>query len=324
MNTELNPPLYTRARYAPWREILRQRWSGRQDRALVLRDRGGLYHLSGSRQQPAPAPGALALDSGEPAREGTVARPRLFGHDSAYLVPLDEFPGTRTVAMPTHHGTESVDVQVLWWVHDPTQTVRSRTTHGWPAVRRDLDRRLRHLKAEYAAAGHGFGVPEMRQQLAVARALPECGLSYRATDVSAREGDTELRLADSDGAEPAYLWSGTSREEYDFCKRAVRDGPVSLAALWLVRHPDQVSQVLDWTVAHSGLLRGETTWQDEVAGLLGTLTAQERQELSALLRDRLGALGRTVPGQQGAGAGAEAPRPYANGWPGGVPQGRSV
>jgi hypothetical protein len=50
MTTEDNRPVYTLAPHAPWREILRQRLSGRRDRALVLRDREGAHHVLGTRR----------------------------------------------------------------------------------------------------------------------------------------------------------------------------------------------------------------------------------------------------------------------------------
>ncbi|WP_230396669.1 hypothetical protein [Streptomyces blattellae] len=323
MTTESNEPAYTRASHAPWREILWQRWSGRLDRALVLRDLGGGYHLVRARH--ATSHGA-ALDTGEAPKKAAVfrTRTRLRGYDSAFYVRLDEHSGTRAVALPTHYGTESVDVEVLWWVHDPVQVVRSRTIHGWLAVRKALDRRLRRLKEEYAADGHGVGASEMMQHLVVPHELADCGLTYRGVDISAREGDGELRLGEPGDAGLPYSWSDTSREEYVFCKQAVQDGPVSLAALWLIRHPDQVSQVLDWTVNHSSLIRGESNWQDEVAGLLGKLTTQERQELSEMLRDRLVVLGRQVPGQERSGVDGERARSRADSWAGGTVKGQPL
>ncbi|MGK4584852.1 hypothetical protein [Kitasatospora sp. HPMI-4] len=320
MTAENDQPVYTRAARAPWQEILLHRWSGRRDRALVLRDRNGLYHLPGNRRRRDVLP-VEDLATG-PAEQGAGIRAGLLGYDGAFLVHLDERPGTRAVAFPTSYGTESVDVQVLWWVHDAAQVVRTRTTHGWFPVRKDLDRRLRRLRDEYARAGHSLGAPELVQHLTAPHQLHDCGLTYRVTDVSARENDTELRLGEPGGTGLPYSWSDRSREEYDFCRRAVQEGPVSLAALWLVRHPDQVSEVLNWAVDHSGLIRGTTTWQDEMAGLLGRLTAQEQQELSQLMRDRLVALGRQVPGQQGPGVSWEKARSQANGWAGGVANGR--
>ncbi|WP_329576396.1 hypothetical protein OG500_03435 [Kitasatospora sp. NBC_01250] len=319
MTAENDQPVYTRAAHAPWREILRQRWSGRRDRALVLRDRDGVHQLLGKRRRP---PAAEDFEAG-PATAAT-GRFGLRGYDGAYLVQLDERPGTRIVTFPTQYGAEALDLHLLWWVHDPVQVVQTRTVRGWYPVRKDLDRRLRHLKDQYAAAGHGFGASEMMQYLAAPHRMPDCGLSYRITDVSERESETELRLGEPDGAGPPFAWTDKSREEYDFCQRAVREGPLELAGLWLARHPEEVNKVLNWAVDHADLLRGSTTWQDSVAGLLGKLTEQERQELSRLLRDRLVALGRSVPGPQGRGVEFEKIRSQANGWAGGVVNGRSA
>ncbi|MER5354328.1 hypothetical protein ABT093_28865 [Kitasatospora sp. NPDC002551] len=286
MTADLDPPVYTRAARAPWREILGHRWSGRRDRALVLRDRDGLYHLAG------PLRRRLLPDEDGPA----AVRSGLWGYDGAYLVQLDERPGVRAVGVPTAYGTESFDVHVLWWAHDPVQVVRTGTVRGWYPVRKDLERRLHHLHQQFAAAGQDFGAAEVMQYLAAPHLMADCGLGYRVTDVGAREHGSELRLGDGGGAAPPRGWSEESSKEYEFCRYAVQQGPVYLAALWLARRPEEVRQVLDWTVDHADLLRGATDWQDAVAGLLGKLTPQEQHELSRLLRDRLVALGRSVPG----------------------------
>jgi hypothetical protein len=294
------------------------------DRALVLRDRSGIHHLLGPRHRHGPLAAGQAFEPGTTAKGATAFGMGLRGYDSAFLVQLDEQPGTRAVALPTPYGTESVDIQVLWWVHDPVQIVRTRTTHGWLPVRKNLDRRLRHLKDEYAAGGHSLGTPEIMQHLSEHHELGDCGLTYRVTDISAREDNGELRLGELGGAGLPNSWNDKSREEYEFCIRKVKEGPVSLAALWLVRHPDQVSQVLDWSVKHSSLIREETDWQDEVAGLLGKLTEQEKQELSELLRDRLFRLGRQVPEQRGSAEGRESAPFRANDWAGGLAKGQPV
>ncbi|MFD7499862.1 hypothetical protein [Streptomyces sp. NPDC059850] len=294
MTSENSSPLYTLAPQAPWREILRQRWSGRRDRALVLRDRYGAYQVLASKRP-------RGERSFHPA-EGTATSLGLFrGYEEAFRVRLGEQPETRSVALPTAYGTVSVDVRVLWWVHDPAQVVRSRTAFGWDAVRKNLDQCLYQLEEAQSAAGRSFGAPEMMHHLDPPQRLEGVGLTYRVTDVQARDMDGELRLGQAGDEGLPYSWTAHRREEYDFCIQALRNGPVSLAALWLVRHPDQVSQVLDWSVQNPALVRGDTDWQDEMAGLLGKLTAQEQQELSELLRDRLIALGRRVPGPRNAG-----------------------
>lgn len=128
--------------------------------------------------------------------------------------------------------------------------------------------------------------------------LEATGLSYRVFDVRLRETGEELLLGHEEGEGVRYSWTTSRRGEYEFCLQALRAGPVSLAALWLLRHPDQVSQVLDWAVDHQDLLSPpRTDWQEELAVLLGTLTEQERKEISYLLRDRISALARPVPGE---------------------------
>ncbi|WP_380281689.1 hypothetical protein [Kitasatospora purpeofusca] len=321
MTDDLDPPVYARAARAPWREILGHRWSGRRDRALVLRDRAGRHHLSGTSRR------RSGTDEDGPGASG------LWGYEGAYLVPLDERPAVRAVGVPTPYGTESFDVHVLWWAHDPVQVVRTGTVRGWYPVRKDLEGRLRHLYDQYAAAGQRLGAPEVMQYLAAPHSMADCGLGYRVTDVCARESATELRLGDGGGgAGLPRGWNEESKEEYEFCRYAVQQGPVYLAALWLARRPEEVRQVLDWTVDHADLLRGATDWQDAVAGLLGRLTAQEQQELSRLLRDRLVALGRSVPGPPSPPPPSEPPSAWsasefgkvripAEGWVGGTANG---
>ncbi|WP_042507572.1 MULTISPECIES: hypothetical protein [Streptomycetaceae] len=309
MTPENDHPLYARAARAPWREILRQRWSGRRDRALVLQDRDGGFHLVGPRNRSATPPGHYGAPMGPAAPRKTLR-----GYDGAFLVQLDERSGTRNVALPTAQGTDSVELRVLWWVYEPVQTVRTRTTHGWAPVRKDLDQRVRRLVDEYAAGGHRLGTPGMAQHLAAPQMLPDRGLAYRVSDISARESDDELRPGQAGEVDLPYSWNADRREEYEFCVRAVRSGPASLAALWLLRHPDQVSQVLGWVVDHRTLIRGETNWQDEMAALLATLTSQERQELSELLRDRLANLGRRVPPRGDSPVEQVPPPTGVNGW----------
>ncbi|MEV7774302.1 hypothetical protein [Kitasatospora sp. NPDC086791] len=332
MTSVIDRPVYTQATRAPWREILRHRWSGRRDRALVVRDRAGLHHLLGERR---PRPTEPGPGTGPGTEGGAAGRPGLRGFDRAYLVELDERPGVRAVGLPTPYGMESVEVHVLWWVQDAAQVVRTGTSRGWHPVRKDLEGRLRRLDDQFAAAQTRLGPAELVQYLSVPYVLPHVGLAYRVTDVFTREHGNELRLGEPGTMDVPFDWMAKSQEEYAFCRRAVQEGPVFLAGLWLARRPDEVREVLDWAVNHADLLRGETTWQDQLAGMLGTLTAQEREELSRMLRDRLQALGRKVPGPAPTPAPAAAPSPQGggpgpefvkirsqvNGWSGGVPNG---
>ncbi|MGW4384161.1 hypothetical protein [Kitasatospora sp. NPDC004531] len=287
MPTDNDPPLYARAPRALWWEVLRHSWSAPRNRALVLRDRSGGFHQAGA--QPAVDP------SGPTLVKAPSSRPRLRDCDQAFHVGLDQRTGTRSVGLPTGRGTVSADVRVLWWADDPVQVVRSGTAYGWHPVRKELERCLSMIGNEYANVGKRITAEVLLRYLGAPRRLPDHGLVYRVTDVFSREDSEELRLGEPVEPGAPYPWTDT-REEYEFCKQAVQEGPVSLAALWLVRHPEQVSQVLDWAVNHAELIRGETRWQDELAGMLGTLTEQEQRELSLMLSDRLSRLGRRVPG----------------------------
>ncbi|MBM7168979.1 hypothetical protein JQK87_11230 [Streptomyces sp. G44] len=291
MSDESAERLYFRTTRPPWREILRHRWSAAADWSLVLKDSAGDYFLLGRRGDPEDT-GALL-----PVPDEATA-PGLGGdYTEAFQVDAAEHLDTRAVGLPTVYGTESVDLWVAWWVHDPVRVVRTRTLHGWQAVRTRLTSALHHLAEAQAAAGNGLGAPEIMQHLGLPQRLEDTGLSYRVLDVRLRETGEELLLGKDDNEGVRYSWTTSRRGEYEFCLQALHAGPVSLAALWLLRHPDQVRDVLDWAVDHQNLLSPpRSDWQEELAVLLGTLTEQERKEISYLLRDRLSALGRSVPG----------------------------
>ncbi|MFF5253034.1 hypothetical protein ACFY4K_13420 [Streptomyces leeuwenhoekii] len=290
MSDESTERLYFRTVRPPWREILSHRWSTAQDWSLVLKDEAGDYFLLGRRGDPDDTGAHLPVPD-------DAAAPGLGGrYTDVFRVDATEHVDTRAVGLPTVYGTESVDLWVSWWVHDPVRVVRTRTVHGWHAVRTHLTGALHHLADAQAAAGNGLGAPEIMQRLGMPQRLEETGLSYRVFDVRLRETGEELRLGQDEGEGVRYSWTTSRRGEYDFCLQALHAGPVSLAALWLLRHPDQVRQVLDWAVDHQDLLSPpRSDWQEELAVLLGTLTDQERKEISYLLRDRLSALGRPVP-----------------------------
>ncbi len=302
MTDETMPLLFTHAPRAPWREILRYRWSAQHDSALVLRDVEGAYHVlwAGAQHRE----GASGAGTGIPAdpTEAGPGAPRLrHAYEAAFRVDVAHHGNARALRIPHQYGPpEPVSLRVSWWVHDPAEVVRTQTTHGWNAVRRDLDLRLRDLEKTYAVDSQPLNADELAHHLAAPRQLGHCGISYEVTDTSSRESDDELLLSGPDAGSFPYTWTATRREEYDFCLQAVRNGPVSLAALWLLRQPDQVRAVLDWSVGNKDLIREEVGWEDRVVGLLSCLSEEERQELSELLRDRLLALGRRVPFDQEA------------------------
>ncbi|AWL39328.1 MULTISPECIES: hypothetical protein [unclassified Streptomyces] len=292
MNDESTERLYVRVAGPPWKAILRQRWSTARDWSLVLRDDAGDYRFLGHGGDPDDA-GAYGPASAEAAPPGLGGR-----YTDVFRVDTTEHVDSQAAGLPTVYGTESVDLWVSWWVHDPVRVVRTRTAHGWHVVRTRLTGALHHLAEAQAVAGSGLGAPEIMQYLGGPQRLDEAGLSYRVFDVRLRESGEELLIGQDADEGVRYSWTASRRGEYEFCLQALQAGPASLAALWLLRHPDQVRQVLDWAVDHQSLLSPpRSDWQEELAVLLGTLTDQERKEISYVLRDRISALGRPVPGR---------------------------
>ncbi|MFJ9423608.1 hypothetical protein [Streptomyces sp. NPDC101249] len=291
MSEDVTERLYHRAARPPWREILGHRWSVPQDWSLVLRDTVGDYFVLGRRGDPEDADGSVPLSD-------AVSAPGLRGdYTDVFRVDATEHVDTRAIGLPTVYGTESVDLWVAWWVHDPVAVVRARVVHGWHMVRAHLTGELRGLAEAQTATGNGLGAPEIMLHLGAPQRMAETGLSYRVFDVRLRESGEELLLGQVESEGVRYNWTASRRGEFEFCLQALHAGPASLAALWLLRHPDQVSQVLNWAVENRELLSPpRTDWQEELASLLGTLTEQERKEISFLLRDRISALGRQVPG----------------------------
>ncbi|MBO8197764.1 hypothetical protein JW613_05535 [Streptomyces smyrnaeus] len=300
MTDDTMPLLFTQSPRAPWREILRYRWSAQHDRALVLEDVEGTYQVlwaGAPRQERGPNTG-IPTDAVEAGPGSSRLR---HAYQAAFHVDIAYHRNDRALRIPHQYGPpEPVSLRVSWWVHDPAQVVGTQTTHGWNAVRRDLDLRLRDLEKTYAVDSQAVKADELTHHLGAVRRMDHCGISYEVTGTSSREADDELLLSGPDAGSFPYTWTATRREEYDFCLQAVRNGPVSLAALWLLRQPDQVRAVLDWSVSNRNLIREEVGWEDQVVGLLSCLSVEERQELSELLRDRLLALGRRVPYDQDA------------------------
>nr|WP_202434491.1 MULTISPECIES: hypothetical protein [unclassified Streptomyces] len=258
---------------------------------MVLRDEAGDYRFLGHGGDPddAGAHGPAPVEAAPPGLGGR--------YTDVFRVDTTEHVDSQAVGLPTVYGTESVDLWVSWWVHDPVRVVRTRTAHGWHVVRTRLTGALHHLAEAQAVAGSGLGAPEIMQYLGGPQRLDEAGLSYRVFDVRLRENGEELLIGQDADEGVRYSWTASRRGEYEFCLQALQAGPASLAALWLLRHPDQVRQVLDWAVDHQSLLSPpRSDWQEELAVLLGTLTDQERKEISYMLRDRISALGRPVPG----------------------------
>ncbi len=66
------------------------------------------------------------------------------------------------------------------------------------------------------------------------------------------------------------------REAYRFYREVVMGGPADLAAFWLLQHPEQAREVLDWTVTHRDLLTDRDGWERTLAATLQGLTEEDR------------------------------------------------
>ncbi|MGW2089304.1 hypothetical protein [Streptomyces sp. NPDC001880] len=110
------------------------------------------------------------------------------------------------------------------------------------------------------------------------RVIEGSGLTYWFLDPP-----TALLPASGVGAGPT-LPSGfgeAHREAYRFYREVVAGGPVGLAALWLLHRPEEAKDVLDWTVAHRGLLSDRNDWEHTLAAALQSLTPEDRSFVGA-------------------------------------------
>lgn len=92
---------------------------------------------------------------------------------------------------------------------------------------------------------------------------------------------------------PPAAWGHEDRSSFHFYRRLVAEDPGGLAALWLMRHPNQAKEVLDWSVAHRTLLAGpqepedpgsredREDWEHLLAAQLRDLSAQDRSFVGA-------------------------------------------
>ncbi|WP_424210782.1 hypothetical protein ACN20G_01045 [Streptomyces sp. BI20] len=264
---------------APWREIISYRWSCPRDRALVLTNHVGESFVLGRSGDPE------APDAAETSPEASGAPPLTGRYASAHTVFTAPRVHSRRIGLPSPRGPERVDLWVSWWVHDPVRLVLSRTVGGWFHVRDHLTRELRHLAERHAASGRTLTAGELARHFAAPLRIGEVGLGYRLVDVRGPEDGEDLDLV-GEGTPAPFAWRNVSREEFEFCLRVLREGPLSLTALWLTSRPEEVQEVLRWSVEHAKVL-APADGQGQVAELLAQLSPQERAALSGLLRERV-------------------------------------
>lgn len=258
--------LWTRASHGPLRELLRFRLSRRRHTALVLTDG---EHRAVS----------------EPGGRIPLLKTVFGGYTEAYLV--DTAPRTGSWQMPV--GTDPVALEIAWWVADPARAVVTghRPADPWGAVRHHLDHLIEDTVTRGGATGQDLTPQYVLELLAQPRVLEDSGLACcaagtQSADVFAGTG------ADRDA--PPLLWSPQRREEYEFYLQAVRTGPDALAALWLLRHPDEVRQVLEWVTAHPRPAPHGGGHDATVLALLEQLSEEERAQLAKATAERVRAM----------------------------------
>ncbi|MEV0598436.1 hypothetical protein AB0I82_03885 [Streptomyces sp. NPDC050315] len=265
---------------SPMRSLLRHRFSSRVDRALVFLSSEGedrVVHPRGTSACPYRPP---SLTMVRRKAFGQVCWVSLVEHDAA----VDAFDRT-----PDGWLQPSARRTVTWWVSDPVAAARKRLLEqevpSWIArdlAGRDGASRISGgdpAQADDAAARPG-SVRDMECQ------VPEVGIAYRVHLPAASP------LPDS-STRPAVPsdWGDEQRAAYRFYREVVAQGPCSLAALWLLRHPDQAREVLDWTVQNQTLLTDKAEWEHSLVGLLQGLSAADRGFVGIKLAELLSGLG---------------------------------
>ncbi|MEU9253435.1 hypothetical protein AB0D66_16480 [Streptomyces sp. NPDC048270] len=307
----MSRPLFASVRSSPVRQLLRQRFGPSSDRALVfLSDR--------------------EADCLEPARGRDIwgyPRPSIGAafrreFDAIGWVSLSE---RRTVVEVPRRGPATsapsrARYEVAWNVSNPVVAARSGLTED--TARRLIDQAIRGSAGLPGAFDplrqppilHGTAQVEPPGQ---PQSIDGTGLTYWFLDppaglLPASSPPGELLLPPGFGE--------AHREAYRFYREVVAGGPVGLAALWLLHHPDQAREVLDWTVAHGDLLTERDGWERTLAATLQGLTKEDRGFVGVNLAGLLSEVG--VP--QGDEVlrrigGAGVPNSGMNGFHGGAP-----
>ncbi|MFF3847009.1 hypothetical protein [Streptomyces sp. NPDC002328] len=120
------------------------------------------------------------------------------------------------------------------------------------------------------------------------QAIDGAGLAYWFLDPPA--GLLAAAAADAGPSLPP-VFGEAHREAYRFYREVVAGGPADLAAFWLLQHPDQAREVLDWTVAHRDLLTDRDGWERALAATLQGLTREDRGYVGANLAHLLSDIG---------------------------------
>lgn len=166
--------------------------------------------------------------------------------------------------------------EVVWKVSDPVAAARAGLTEE-----RAEQLVREHIDGQASAPGTADPLRKPPRHLATAAVAPPgqplaiegWGLTYWFL------GPPAGLLPAGGGEGPPVLPVGfgeAHREAYRFYREVVSNGPVGLAALWLLHRPEEARDVLDWTVAHRDLLSDPQSWERSLAATLRSLTPEDR------------------------------------------------
>ncbi|MFF5424371.1 MULTISPECIES: hypothetical protein [unclassified Streptomyces] len=245
---------------SPLLSLFQVRWGSRVDRALVFLREDGEACLEHPRRGQAPV---------YPSPRFAAVGRRMF--DSAWWVSLVERKAVVHLAAPGSAHREPDRVMVTWWVCDPVIVARERLSAPDAAawVAHDISRRGMHPVVNRGEYG-----------------VPEAGISYR---IGRSVPPPEPRP--SPGADIPPAWGEDRRITYRFYREALAEGPLSLAALWLLHYPEQARDVLDWTMANRGALDQHAEWEHSLVTLLQGLSAEERGFIGVKMAELLSGMG---------------------------------
>ena len=248
---------------SPFLALVQQRMSTRTDEALVFVTPGGAYRSAIPRAHRSRASG----------RRVRLAQVLARDFAQVYWVRLAEQALAFSVRLPCQDERTVVtaELQLVARVHDPDLVVEQRIIDPEPYVRANVQAQMRDMTIEHTVDT----LPEAERQIGyvLSRAepfrLPELGMSYGPGHVRFRLDGAPLGAAgveshprfaapitsagfDGTGELGAPLvgdpapWLHLRRQELEFYKDLVQDGPRSLIAFWLREHPESIKDILEW------------------------------------------------------------------------------
>ena len=185
--------------------------------------------------------------------------------------------GSDVRAAPTPSSVQTV----AWWVIDPVIIARESPREEEMAWRIAADAAARGAwpgHPETPSAAFAAGPPDPYR---AAWAMEQFGIAYRFLPRS--PGHTN---PPGSPVLPA-VWGAEHHEAYRFYRDVVVGGPHGLAALWLLYHPEQAKDVLEWTVAHRNVLDAPDSWERSLASVLQDLGGEHRGFIGVKLAEVL-------------------------------------